>query len=293
MFCEYFQINPIPTTVQVLCFYAQFLSRSFKSVNSIKNYLSGVKLLHLYLDDDYPKFDEFQLKLTLKGLARMNPHCPKQALHITPQILLRIFELLDISKPYDATFWCLFLHAFFLMFRKSNLVPNSVKQFDERKQLCRKNIKYDRSKGMLIFDICWSKTIQCGERTLYIPLVEIPNSSLCPVKAYINMITLIPAENESPAFCILKGKLLVPVTYYLFQNVLRKLIKEIGEDPKQYSSHSFRRGGATWAFSSNIPSELIQLYGDWSSDAYKTYLKFSLKDKISVAIKMKDHILDI
>jgi hypothetical protein len=79
-------------------------------------------LLHLYLDDDYPKFDEFQLKLTLKGLARMNPHCPKQALPITPQILLRIFELLDISKPYDATFWCLFLHAFFLMFRKSNLV---------------------------------------------------------------------------------------------------------------------------------------------------------------------------
>ena len=71
MFCEYFQINPIPTTVQVLCFYAQFLSRSFKSVNSIKNYLSGVKLLHLYLDDDYPKFDEFQLKLTLKGFKQV------------------------------------------------------------------------------------------------------------------------------------------------------------------------------------------------------------------------------
>jgi hypothetical protein len=46
------------------------------------------------------------------------------------------------------------------MLRKSNLVPNSVKHFDERKQLCRKNIKYDRSKGMLIFYICWSKTIQ-------------------------------------------------------------------------------------------------------------------------------------
>ena len=81
MFCEYFQINPIPTTVQILCVYAQFLSRSFKSVNSIKNYLSGVKLLHLYLDDYYPTFDEFQLKLTLKGLARINSHCPKQAYH--------------------------------------------------------------------------------------------------------------------------------------------------------------------------------------------------------------------
>jgi hypothetical protein len=50
----------------VLLLTSKFLSRSFKSVNSIKNYLSGVKLLHLYLDDDYPKFDEFQLKLTLK-----------------------------------------------------------------------------------------------------------------------------------------------------------------------------------------------------------------------------------
>ena len=96
----------------------------------------------------------------------MNPHCPKQALPITPQILLIIFELLDISKPYDATFWCLFLHAFFLMLRKSNLVPNSVKQFDERKQLCRKNIKYDRSKG-IIFDICWSKTIVWGKNIIY------------------------------------------------------------------------------------------------------------------------------
>jgi hypothetical protein len=31
---------------------------------------------------------------------------------------------------------------------------------------------------------------------------------------------------------------------------------------------SFRRRGASWAFSAEVPSELIQLYGDWSSDAY-------------------------
>jgi hypothetical protein len=66
------------------------------------------------------------------------------------------------------------------------------------------------------------------------------------------MITLIPAENESPAFCILKGKLLVPVTYYLFQNVLRKLIKEIGEDPKQYSSHSSQKAGLSFSAGINV-----------------------------------------
>ena len=42
-------------------------------------------------------------------------------------------------------------------------------------------------------------------------------------------------------------------------------------------------GCASWAFAAEVPTELIQLYGDWRSDAYKKYLKFSLEDKISVA----------
>ena len=33
-------------------------------------------------------------------------------------------------------------------------------------------------------------------------------------------------------------------------------------------------------FSAEVPTELIQLYGDWKSDAYKKYLKFNLEDKI-------------
>jgi hypothetical protein len=33
------------------------------------------------------------------------------------------------------------------------------------------------------------------------------------------------------------------------------------------------------AFSAEVPSELIQLYGDWSSDAYRKYLRFKLDDK--------------
>ena len=50
-------------------------------------------------------------------------------------------------------------------------------------------------------------------------------------------------------------------------------------------------GGASWAFAAEVPTELIQLYDDWCSDAYKKYLNFSLEDKISVANRMKTHIL--
>ena len=50
-----------------------------------------------------------------------------------------------------------------------------------------------------------------------------------------------------------------------------------------YRGHSFRRGGANWAFQCGVPGELIQVFGDWSSEAYKSYLEFALPAKLRVA----------
>ena len=52
------------------------------------------------------------------------------------------------------------------------------------------------------------------------------------------------------------------------------------------SGHSFRRGGATWAFSANVPSELIKEHGDWLSEAYLRYLNFNLEERLVVTLKM-------
>ena len=53
MFCFYFGFQSLPSSVKVLTLYAQFLSKSFVSVQSIKNYISGVKTLHLYTEKNY------------------------------------------------------------------------------------------------------------------------------------------------------------------------------------------------------------------------------------------------
>ena len=100
----------------------------------------------------------------------------------------------------------------------------------------------------------------------------------------------IPAHKTSPAFCILKEGKCMPIIYKQFQNKLRSLIEKTGRKPKYYSSHSFRRGGASLAFESNVTTELIQLHGDWRSDAYKEYLEFSLEKKLMVSRKMRDEI---
>ena len=72
LFCNFYGLVPIPATTEVLCLYRQFLGRSFKSVESIRNYISGVKNLHLMLDVKFPGENLFQLDLVFKGLTRLN-----------------------------------------------------------------------------------------------------------------------------------------------------------------------------------------------------------------------------
>ena len=122
--------------------YSQFLSRNCKSVDSIRNYISGVKLLHLFLDKEYPEFDSFRLKLVLRGLSRTKPYCPRQAQPTTPKLLCDMFRISNHKNSYDATFWCLFVHPCFLMFRKSNLVPDSVRSFNGVKAIMQKKTQH-------------------------------------------------------------------------------------------------------------------------------------------------------
>ena len=286
LFCTYFGLIALPASIDTLCCFAQCLSRTFKSVQSIRNYVSGVKLLHILHDMPFP-VNRIEIKLLLRGLERMKQHCPKQALPITPSILLEFLHFLDLELPGHAVYWCLFLFAFYLMSRKSNLVPMSYDS--AHKVIKRRDVFIQDSVIVIVFH--WSKTIQFGERKLKIPLLAIPGNPLCPVAAYNRMLRLVPASGSQPLFSVYHAGVPVPITYGNLQSFLRKLISRTGRDPSSFSSHSFRRGGATFAFQSKVPINLIQLHGDWRSDAYKEYLTFTLEDKATVFNRMSNKIL--
>lgn len=113
LFCLYFKLVAFPASTETLCLFAQFLSRSFLAVDSVKNYICGVKIAHKLLDLEFTQIDKIELKLCLRGLARLKPHMVKQSKPITPSILKKIGAIMDFSKPHDITYWCLFLFAFF------------------------------------------------------------------------------------------------------------------------------------------------------------------------------------
>ena len=144
-------------------------------------------------------------------MERIKLHLVKQARAITPEILMSMHTFFDFSDPADMVLWCLFL--FFCIFaRKSNLVPDSL-QYQNKKFLLCKDV--ESFGNILIVHIKWSKTIQFGQRFLKLPLVEIPGSVLCPVKAFNKMCKMVPALPSDQLFMLPNKKV---VTYYQYQN---------------------------------------------------------------------------
>ena len=79
LFCYKYNLNPFSVDVNTLSLYAQFLSRSFEFVQSVRNYLSAVKTLHTLLDLRYPETSVMPLNMLLRGIARSKQHVPKKS----------------------------------------------------------------------------------------------------------------------------------------------------------------------------------------------------------------------
>ena len=60
--------------------------------------------MHYLLGFSVDHINDFLLNLSIRGIARLQPHCPKQAKAITPEILLKFSTFLNFSDPKDSVF---------------------------------------------------------------------------------------------------------------------------------------------------------------------------------------------
>jgi hypothetical protein len=168
---------------------------------------------------------------------------------------------------------------FHLFARKSQFLPKSSKQ-DCSNLFLRSDISVVQD--FLLVSFRWTKTSQFGQ-VLQVPLVSIPGSPLCPVKAYLNMVELVPAASSSLMFVLPGPKRPRPISYAVFHAIFRSLVNLTGRNSSVYSSHSFRRGGASFALQLGVPQHVIQSQGLWKSDAYLGYLDVSLDLRLQLA----------
>jgi len=173
------------------------------------------------------------------------------------------------------------LVAFFGMFRKDNISVNKASAFNPRANLTRGDFLIRGSK--IWVKVGHSKVNQFGARYHWVPLVAIPGSPLCPVTAVLAALALCPdLPDNAPMFMWTVGSGVRPMTHSNFVGEFKRLVKYVGLDWTKYSGHSFRRGGATYAFNLGVNPELIQYVGDWASDAYKRYQEMSPQMRLAL-----------
>lgn len=121
-FCLYFDFKPVPATAHVIALYCQFLSQSLP-LQSIRDYLSGVKLLHLIVGFDFPFLQSYKVCLTLKSIQHTVKHTPNRAPPITPDILSQLVSVTDLGDGKEVTFMCAFLFTFSSLFGFQTFFP--------------------------------------------------------------------------------------------------------------------------------------------------------------------------
>ena len=107
---------------------------------------------------------------------------------------------------------------------------------------------------------------------------------MCPVNALKKLLAGLPDEPDLPLFSFYDVHVkLSSLKYSIFVKCLKAALQKAGVNPDQYSGHSLRRGGCSFAFSLGIPPLLIKLRGDWKSNAYERYVHVNQKFNVDVA----------
>ena len=224
---------------------------------------------------------------TLRGARRELGDFTNRKLGITLEHLTKMRGTLNFQDHNDITFWAACLVGFYGLFRKANLCVKRAEDFNPRKDLRRGDLLTKNNR--LIIQVRHSKVIQFGERVLEVMMPYIPGKpELCPTVTVAHMIRAIPTQSHEDALFQWrdkKGKW-TPLTHNILVGKLKASLQAVGVNPTQYSGHSFRRGGATWAHSIGVSDKLIKTQGDWASDAYMIYITIGDAAKMNMVNTM-------
>ena len=237
--------------------------------------------MHLDAGFANPLLDNFELNNLRRGISRELGCPPKQMLPITCQMLQQLIHCLDFNDCADVSFWAACTTAFFGFLRKATLLPSSP-CYPGIACLLRGDLHL-LSASYFELHVRRTKTIQFNQRVLVLPYSAAQGSPLCPVKALYDLIHLSSFSDESPLFSYKKGKVVCWWTHSTFVCRLRSLLSDLGFDPKSYSGHSFRRGGASLGFKLGLSILQIKQRGDWRSSAVESYIEIDGSQRADIA----------
>ena len=232
-----------------------FLARSlsFSSIRQYVSALNGLLLSRGFVGIDYECQD---YKACLAGIRRTLGQQVSQAMPLMPEHLRRMFRNLPMTSDSIAVRAAILL-SFRCLLRQNQITGRL-------NALCRADFSF--SKMGLELSVRRSKTIQFRERILSIPVVPLQDVELCAVFWVQKHFLDISAKSTDKAFRVALGDSSMPLSYGIYLSTLRLWAKRAGL-VGSVSTHSLRRGGATFFRHCGATIRQIEDRGDWAGDS--------------------------
>ena len=128
IFCCYFDRIAVPADNDTLVTFAELMAVTAGYAH-IKHIFGSVKLLHTIYNIVFIEHD-FHVDVALQSLKHKLAKTQLQVLPINPDILKSLVLFMDLNKNEDQALWASFLVAFYCMFRKKSLVPETMHKFN-------------------------------------------------------------------------------------------------------------------------------------------------------------------
>ena len=262
-FLEKAQTSPFQVNTVIILAFMERLHQKGLSQANISNHMAAIRAMFIVYGLNTAPFKDERLPLFVKSLKINAPLSLRGQKIITTQMLQQIVA---ISQTMDnpLVFRTLYLFTFFFFLRLSNILPHSVQKFDPTRHLTRGDIIFSEKFCTVI--VKWTKTLQNRNQMATITIPSLGDSPLCPMKALTNMFQDLPADKNSPLFCITKKSAVVPLTDSIARKHLKQVSSLLSISPT-LTFHMFRKSATTWAFDKGVPLQDIMQHGTWSSSA--------------------------
>ena len=274
-FCREGNLEAIPVSENVLCYYVSYLAREKLRHKTIKVYMSAVRYLHVAERGGDPfQAPMVRLQYVLRGIKRCEAEGgtrSRERLPISPDILGRIRRVWGAraSDRDVKMLWAACCLGFFAFLRIGEMTVPSEEGYDPAVHLSWGDVAIDdpASPSVLRVTVKQSKTDPFRRGVdLFLGKTE---KEVCPVQALLGYMVS-RGCGDGPLFVYKDGRYL---TRQRLVEALRGALEEAGLDCAKYCGHSFRIGAATAAAKQGIEDSIIQTLGRWKSLAYLQYVK--------------------
>ena len=261
-FTTAFNLDPFPLDEQVLLRYIAYLDIQGLAPATVRNYLAAIRAWYISLGLKEPLIWTPRVHLACRALTRTHPP-PRQVSPISFPILSSMVRLLSPSRDHVIIASALSLQ-FFACLRASELCSDLTQALVPTRSDVQFNTR--GQSPIMLYSCSASKTSIHGFK-VHVGCSGAPLCAVCIMHHYINTFPALPSD---PLFAFSSGQHL---TYEVYNSWIKYLVRGVGLDPSNYSSHSVRAGAATQAAQAGLGSDSIKRLGRWRSQAYAVYLR--------------------